>query len=63
MSMPLTAVGCVDAKETGWHVSALLVWKSLEGWKVGLVLLVSQSVLTPPQPSHRYSVEGFEPTF
>lgn len=35
MLKPLTALGGVDAKEAGWHISALLVWKSLEGWQVG----------------------------
>lgn len=49
---PLISLGGVDAKEAGWHVSTLLVWKSLEGWQVGLVLVIGQSLLTPSQPSY-----------
>lgn len=52
MLKPLTALGGVDAEEAGWHVSALLVWKSLEGRQVGLVLVIGKSLLTASQPSY-----------
>lgn len=40
ISIPLTALGGANDEAAGWQIGALLVWKPLERWQVGLVLIV-----------------------